>query len=89
MYTKPLDVVIRTHGLHRRHPGVLLYISFKLKDDVAQHEALTHIESCLKDTESWTNNKMLKLNADKTEVILYYSRHNSKKHGYHFILQLY
>ena len=80
MYTKPLGDVIRTHGLcyHFYADDTQLYLSFKSKDDVAQSEALTRIESCLKDIESWMHHNMLKLNTDKTEVMLFSSRHNSK-----------
>ena len=80
MYTKPLGDVIRKHGLHHHFyaDDTQLYISFKSKDDVAQTEALSRIESCLKDIESWMHHNMLKLNADKTKVMLFYSRHNAK-----------
>ena len=76
MYTKPLGDVIRTHGLP--HHFYADDTQFKPKDDVAQSEALTRIENCLKDIEMGMHQNMLKLNADKAEVMLFYSKHNSK-----------
>jgi len=45
---------------------------------MAQFEALTHIESSLKEIEPWMHCNILKLNAYKTEVLLFSSRHNSE-----------
>ena len=80
MYTKPLGDVIRAHGLqhHFYADDTQLYLSFKPNDKVVQSEALTRIENCLKDIELWMHQNMLKLNADKTEVMLFSSKHNSK-----------
>ena len=47
-------------------------------DDVAQFDALTRIESCLKDIESWMHRNMLKLNANKTDIMLFSPSHNFK-----------
>jgi len=63
IYTKPLG------DLRRKHDNATtftLYLAFKPKDDVAQFETLTDIESCLKYIESWMACNMIKLNVDKT-----------------------
>ena len=80
MYTKPLADIIRRHGLqyHFYADDTQLYVSFKPGDTMIQHEAVSRIESCLKDIEAWMHTNMLKLNADKTEVMLFSSKHNSK-----------
>ena len=80
IYTKPPGDVIRTHELrhHFYADDTQLYLPFKPKDNLAQFEALMCIESCLKDMKSWMHRNMLKLNADKTEVMLFSPRDNSK-----------
>ena len=51
---------------------------FPVKEAKLPEQALSRIESCLKDIQFWIHHNMLKLNADKTEVMLFSSRHNSK-----------
>ena len=53
-----------------------LYISFKPKDGAAQTDSLELIERCLTDIERWMRVNMLKLNSEKSEVVLFTSKHN-------------
>ena len=80
MYTKPLGDLIQHHGLkyHFYADDTQLYVSFKPNNDAGKHEALGLIEKCLTDIESWMHKNMLKLNTDKTEVMLFLSKHNAK-----------
>ena len=80
MYTKPLGDVIRRHGLnhHFYADDTQLYLAFKPRDDVVQREAVARVEACLSDIQCWMTNNMLKLNQDKTEVVLFASKHNSR-----------
>ena len=80
MYTKPLGDIIRSHGLGHQFyaDDTEIYLSFKSKDNAAQNEALRRTETCLADIEIWMHKNMLKLNSDKTEVILFTSVHNKK-----------
>ena len=79
MYTKPVGAICRTHGLdhHFYADDSQLYLSFKPSDSANQSDALSRIEACLKDIVCWMHNNMLKLNTDKTEVILFSSKRNS------------
>ena len=40
-------------------------------------QSLSVIENCLTDIEGWMRTNMLKLNSDKTEVMLFTSQHNA------------
>ena len=78
MYTKPLGNLIRRHQLdhHFYADDTQLYLAFKPSDSISQLDALTRMESCLADIESWMTKNMLKLNSAKTEVMLFASKHN-------------
>ena len=80
MYTKPVGAICRSHGLlhHFYADDSQVYISFKPIDTVSQTEALHRIENCLTDIIIWMNTNMLKLNTDKTEVMLFTSKANAK-----------
>ena len=80
MYTKPLGDLIRRYGLqyHFYADDTQLYVSFKPNNDAGKIEALELIEKCLTDIESWMHKNMLKLNTDKTEAMLFLSKHNAK-----------
>ena len=79
MYAKPLGAIIRRYGLcyHFYADDTQLYISFKPKDGAAQTDSLELIERCLTDIERWMRVNMLKLNSEKTEVVLFTSKHNA------------
>ena len=80
MYTKPVCAICRKYGLdnHFYADDSQLYVSLKPKDSDSKSEALSRIESCLNDTISWMNENILKLNADKTEVMLFSSKQNQR-----------
>jgi hypothetical protein len=79
MYAKPLGAIIRRYGLsyHFYADDTQLYVSFKSNDDAKKAHSLTLIESCLTDIEGWMRTNKLKLNSDKTEVMLFTSKHNA------------
>ena len=74
LYTSPLCDIVRSHGLlcHFYADGTQLYCSFKLHDQAASVQA---IESCLNDTVAWMLANMLKLNRDKTELLMVGPKH--------------
>ena len=80
MYTKPVGDICRRHGLlhHFYADDSQLYLSFKPTEALCVSEALHRIEGCLTDIVSWMHSNMLKLNEDKTEVILFTSKHNTR-----------
>ena len=69
LYTSPLGDIVRSHGLscHFYADDTQLNCSFKLHDQAASVQA---IESCLNDIDAWMLANMLKLNRDKTELLV-------------------
>ena len=55
-----------------------LYLSFKLLNSISIEESVSRIELCLNDIVKWMNKNMLKLNADKIELIIFSTEKNSK-----------
>ena len=82
LYTKPLADVIRHHQLdmHFYADGTQLYVSFENNAPEQQSTAVTRLNTCIGDIRNWLANNMLKLNDDKTEAILFTSKHALKSH---------
>ena len=72
--TSPLGDIVRSHGLscHFYADDTQLYCSFKLHYQAASVQA---IESCLNDIDEWMLANMLKLNRDKTELLVIGPKH--------------
>ena len=73
MYTKPVGTICRRQDLdhHFYADDSQLYLSFQPNDHVSRDEAVRRVELCLNDITRWMNHNMLKLNADKTELIVF------------------
>ena len=56
------------------------YVSFENNAPEKQSTAVTRLNTCIGDVHKWLANNMLKLNDDKTEVILFTSKHALKSH---------
>ena len=80
MYTKPVGEICKKHGLshHFYADDSQLYLSFKPTSKITREEAIRRVENCLDEIVAWMNRNMLKLNADKTELILFFSQNNEK-----------
>ena len=77
LYTAPLAEIVRSHGLdyHFYADDTQLYISFKDCDvDVAR----LRVANSVADICHWMDVNELKLNHDKTEIILIYSRYHTR-----------
>ena len=72
MYTTPLGNIIRNHNLdfHLYADDTQRYISFKPCDSTSRQTAISQVEACIKDIKTWMTNNLLKLNDDKTELII-------------------
>ena len=81
MYTTPLRNIIRKHGLnfHLYVDNTQLYISFQPGVSVSKETAISCLEACIKDKKIWMTNNLLKLNDDKTELIVITTHSNTSQ----------
>ena len=72
IYTTPLGRIIRKHGLtfHLYADDTQLYLAFKPSEELSQKETIQRLEDCVKDIKLWMTDNLLKLNDDKTEIIV-------------------
>ena len=71
-YTRPIADIIRSHNIpfHFYADDTQLYISFRPRDDVSRAEVVARVESCVADIRAWMTANYLKLNDDKTELVV-------------------
>lgn len=72
IYTTPLGDIVRKHGLtfHLYADDTQIYIAFKPTDVLSSEQAMTRIERCVEEIRSWMRMNFLKLNDDKTELLV-------------------
>jgi hypothetical protein len=77
LYTSSLADIIRQHGIdfHLYADNTQLYIVFKSSVDGNLDLAKSKIEACVSDIDAWMTSNMLKMNRDKTELLVLSARH--------------
>ena len=80
LYTSPIADIINLHSLqyHLYADDSQLYISFKTDCFADLAQAKSSVELCVKDIDWWMTNNMLKLNQEKTELIVISSKFRPK-----------
>ena len=76
MYTKPVSDIIQRHGLchHSYADDMQLYMTRDHSNN-NWRDGLAHIKLCVSEIKEWTNQNMLKLDNDKTELIVFTSKY--------------
>ena len=76
MYTSPLGDIVRRHGLscHFYADDTQIYCSFKPEN---QTVSVSAIEACVKDVDKWMLTNKLKLNSNKTELLVIGSQYRT------------
>ena len=72
IYSSKLFEVVKRHlpDVHEYADGNQLYISFKPGSKASELEAVTALQDCILDIKTWMTADKLKLNDDKTELIV-------------------
>ena len=81
IYTTPLGRIIQRHGLtyHLYADDTQLYMAFKPSDVTSKSDAISRIEACVADIRIWMNDNFLKLNDDKSELLIITTREELSK----------
>ena len=71
MYTKPVSDIIQRHGLshHSYADDTQMYMTMD-HSNTDWRDGLARIELCVSEIREWMNQNMMKLNDDKTELIV-------------------
>jgi exonuclease III len=80
-YTLPVGRIAKKHGIqyHLYADDTQLYVSFDPTKPGDQQKAVQKIEACVRELQTWMSINYLKLNTDKTEVLIVGSTSNLKK----------
>ena len=82
IYTTPLGQLIRRHGLtfHLYADDTQLYLAFKPSEPSSIVNNISRLEKCVDDIWAWMKLNLLKLNDDKTKLLVIISRTSQSLH---------
>ena len=71
-YTLPLGSIARSHGvnIHMYADDTQLYVSLDVNDQDAMDTNIHKLETCIENIRTWMSSNKLKLNDEKTDIIL-------------------
>ena len=79
MYSQPIGHIIKKHSLsyHSYADDTQIYMTFK-PTDINFKITADKIQNCISEVVSWMEQNFLKLNKDKTELIVFTSKHRQE-----------
>ena len=80
MYTKPLSVIIDSHSIIHHTFGDDLQLLMSASPD-KMSELLHSMQSCISDVKAWATANMLRLDDNKTELMLVTSKSTKYLHS--------
>ena len=80
LYTSPLGDIVRQYdmGYHFYADDTQLYLSFSSLSGDDQAYSVAQVESCVRDIDRWMSCNKLKLNRDKTELLVISSKYRPR-----------
>ena len=80
LYTAPLGDIVRKYnmGFHFYADDTQLYLSFDSKSGAAEASAVAQIEACAGEIDNWMSANRLKLNSDKSELLIINSKYRPR-----------
>ena len=80
MYVSPVGCIMRCHGVsyHTYVDDSQVYITFKSDDLEALEIARGTLEQCIVDVNNWILQNNLKLNQEKSELLVMHAKHQLK-----------
>ena len=83
IYTMPMQRIVRKHGVvyHKYADDTQLYVTYNPNVLGDIQSAVKQLEDCIAEIRGWMINRMLKLNDNKTEMVIYMSQYHLNKHG--------
>ena len=72
----PMQRIIRKHGVvyHKYADDTQLYVTYKPNVLGDMQRAVKQLEDCISEIRVWMINRMLKLNDNKTDIVIYMSQ---------------
>ena len=83
IYTMPMQRIIRKHGVvyHKYADDTQLYVTYKPNVLGDMQRAVKQLGDCISEIRVWMINRMLKLNDNKADMVIYMSQYHLNKYG--------